>query len=176
MIKVRGAKMRKLLWLLCLMMIVMTGSCGVQEPPTAEDIDSFVIEHWEEINMVNKHLMAIESDFASIDDQNGPVVALSGSYYYDREELMIADDALSEALHTLWRSGVSEVYKDIKDNCIQYLLWNRERGQAWCGFVYAIDTKKPAKVPYQTEMKPLSEEGWYYYLCEYEEWRLKHGR
>ena len=168
--------MRKLMMMVCLAaMVFLIGSCGARKPPAAEEIDSFVTEHREEIRTVNDYMLSLESDTAIIDSRNGPVLLLTGSYYYDREERTIEDDALREALRVLWKNGCRSIYKEKKyNNLIQYEMWSRAIGQAWCGFVYAIDTERLPKVQYQTELTPLSEEGWYYFFCDYEEWRVTH--
>lgn len=50
-------------------------------------------------------------------------------------------------------------------------MWNRLSDVA-CGIAYSIDGKE-IDIEYLTESVPLSEENWYYYVADFNEWRVR---
>lgn len=142
-------------------------SC-LRQPPNVEEVESFMDKNWESIVLVNDYLLGLGDRDAIIDCEEGDILI-------DLVLQQIEDDAVREAIQSLRREGCTGISKtintdDIK-NAIDYLIWIRTIGGVSCGFVYAIDHTRPPKLQYQTELIPLSREGWYYYIENYEEWR-----
>lgn len=139
-------------------------SCGMS-PPSAEKMESFVAENWNDITLINDYLLELGDRNALISDDDGSILITL-------VDQSIEDNAVREAVLSLWRNGCKGISKRNEKNAITYTIWKRSIGQADCGFVYAIDHTLPPKAQFQTELVPLSEDGWYYYLADYEKWRL----
>ena len=56
-------------------------------------------------------------------------------------------------------------------NSIFFEKWNHFEKEA--GFVISINGNQSPSVEFLVELEPLSEDKWYYYLSDYEEWRNK---
>ena len=137
-----------------------------KKPPSVEDVDSFVAENWSDISTVNDYLLDLGARDAYITRSNGSILI-------DLDRLKIEDDAVMKAVRSLWKNGCKGIDMHIERNAISYTIWTRLSSQAACGFEYAIDHSLIPEAQYQTELVPLSEDGWYYYLAEYEKWRVE---
>ena len=164
---IEESEMKKLIatvFLLALPIILL--SCGMS-PPSAKDMESFVNENWNDISLVNEYLLGLGDRNAIISDDDGSIlIALV--------DQSIEDDAVRGAIRALWKSGCIGITKYNEDNAITYTIWKRTFDEADCGIVYAIDHTLRPEVQFQTELVPLSGEGWYYYLAEYNKWRSEH--
>ena len=158
---------KRIIYVSILLLALLLESCGRYgfDPPREEEIESFVTEHFDEISIINNYLLELGNIDVSI--SNG-----KGSVYIGREEKKIEDTTTKDIVRWLWRNGCKKIYKDCKNNAVVYKMWKRTYDEADCGFVYAIDSGKLPEAEFQTELIPLSEEGWYYYLAEYNEWRI----
>ena len=68
----------------------------------------------------------------------------------------------------------AEVSQAISNNVIVFLRWTGF--DTGVGIVYSIDGNTPSEssaLPFLTEIKPLSVEGWYYYRECFNEWRRR---
>ena len=141
-------------------------SCGLKffEPPSAEEVDQFVEKHKEEIESVNDYLLELGDLDASISHKDGSILV-------ELEHQKIENETVRKAIRTLWRNGCIWITKYTSDNAITYTIWKRTYDEAEGGFVYAIDLTKLPDVQFRTELTPLSQAGWYYYLAEYNKWR-----
>ncbi|MCR4672191.1 MAG: hypothetical protein K5637_03000 [Lachnospiraceae bacterium] len=140
----------------------------IMTPPSVEDVESFVTENWNDISVVNDYLLELGDRDAYISDNRGSILI-------DLDHEKIEDYAVMQSVQSLWKKGCYSIYKNREWNSISYSLWHRTMGGVGCGFEYAIDHTLLPEVQYQTELVPLSEEGWYYYLREYEKWRSQQG-
>ena len=149
-----------------LMLIVMLGLWWGRNPPDEEDIESFMEKHGGEIHIINGYLLGLGDSDAIINNHTGAIVV-------DFEHRTVEDEAVREAIRVLWRGGCTSVFKCGDYNAIEYTIWKKTIGQVSCGFVYAIDEGSAPKVQFQTKLIPLPEDGWYYFLSEYEKWRVE---
>ena len=44
-----------------------------------------------------------------------------------------------------------------------------------CGIACSINALEMPEIEYMTELVPLSTEGWYYYVDDYNKWRVESG-
>ena len=162
--------MKKLIAVIVILVLSLIPSSCFKSPPSAEDIEAFMKENRNDILLVNEYLLEIEGRHAIIWDNKGTILI-------DLCDQQIENDAVKKALRFLWQSRCYRIVKYDEDNAIAYHIWSRTMGGVSCGFVYAIDHTRSPKVQYLTKLIPLSEDGWYYYLADYEEWRvLKHDK
>ena len=89
----------------------------------------------------------------------------------DLRELPIEDREVTAAVQRLQDS-----YQNIRKNGNTIVL-NQWAGLAdiGCGIAYSINGTDAPKVQFMTVLVPLSEDGWYYYVDDYNEWRNEHG-
>ena len=91
---------------------------------------------------------------------------LVGSYTID-----IGDEDVIEAVYTLFRQGYGEISKG--GNIIVFQRWsNLDAGR---GIVYSINGNTPREdeINFLVEILPLSQEGWYFYIEDFNEWRRR---
>jgi len=80
----------------------------------------------------------------------------------------VDDDAVIEALHHLF-SYVRSI--GMRGNSISFLLWSTiDHGR---GIAFSIDGNTPDEsgLAFLTEIEPLFEKGWYFYVENFNEWR-----
>ena len=85
------------------------------------------------------------------------------------EEKIIDDPQVVLAANTLLKSKVYHHICKI-DNTIYLLQWTGLQDIS-CGIAYTINKVDLPQVIYTTQLLPLSNEGWYYYVADYELWR-----
>ena len=169
--------MKKLLAVFVLLTLTLIPESCLRQPPSVEDVESFMKKNWNEIVVVNDYLLGFENKD----------VLIYHDRFHDEDEILvdldhqrIEDDAVMEALRSLWKEGCTIISKDIHgvepSHAISYDIWTRTVGGVSCGFAYAIDHTQPPELQYQTELVALSIEGWYYYVENYEEWRYQQHR
>ena len=164
--------MKKLIGVLVILVLTLVPESCLRQPPSVDDVESFMKKNWNDIVIVNGFLLELENSWAILSDDDGLI-------FIDFVDQRIEDDSVIEAIQSLWKKGCTRISKDNdgveNENAIKYTIWTRTIGSVACGFVYAIDHTQPPKVQFQTELIPLSIEGWYYYIDNYEEWRrLQH--
>jgi hypothetical protein len=87
--------------------------------------------------------------------------------------VLINDKDVVGALNVLFKQKYHIIGKS--GNGISFLRWsNLDAGR---GIVYSLDGSAPdeSSLPFLTEIKPLSEEGWYFYVEDFNEWRRRHN-
>lgn len=159
-----GEIMKKLVAVLVLLVLTLVPESCLRQPPSVEDVEAFMRKNWNDIAVVNDYLLELGEKDALISRDNGLV-------FIDFTHQEIKNDAVREAIQSLWREGCTYIYKDNEYHAIAYTIWTRTIDGISCGFAYAIDQTQPPELQYQTELVSLSIEGWYYYIENYEEWR-----
>lgn len=88
----------------------------------------------------------------------------------DGEDFPIEEIAVSSELEKLSDLGYKSITK--AGNYIAYLRWaDLDSGR---GIVYSVDGNTP-DLQFLTKIEPLSEENWYYYEEDFNEWESTHG-
>ena len=88
------------------------------------------------------------------------------------EPVAIENDEVVKAIDRLFAYGVTNIYKNEKENTIQLVKYIRFRDFN-AGLLYSLDGANEPTHQYLTKLEPLSQEGWYYYEADYNEWRLQ---
>lgn len=93
-------------------------------------------------------------------------------YFADYEYYPIDEPKVKAALTYLFEI---KKYKSIfkLGNKIQFEMWRGFIVDRSCGIAYALNNMAEPDVQYVTTLEPLESESWYYYICDYEEWRLR---
>lgn len=81
----------------------------------------------------------------------------------------IEDNAVVKAIERLFKRGYRKI--GIYNNTIYFvkrIMFEEERGIA-----YSINGEDKPIVEFLTKLDPLSQDGWYYYEADYNEWRTR---
>lgn len=125
----------------------------------------------EKIFMEDIHLLETVKDFL----ENSPYEDIyihetmeKGEMSVDGKRIKIENIAVVEAVDRLKKRGYQGF---TKNGCtIDFQRWsNLDCGR---GIAYSIDGSEPT-LQFLTKIEPLSEPNWYYYECDFNEWRLQ---
>ena len=123
----------------------------------------------ETIITARDYLANLEYDFLRYPTFSGETGKMStetrGDYF------LIEDEHTRNALDVLIRHGYQIIRKE--GNFIVFLRWrNKDNGR---GIVYSINGVPPDEsvLQFLTRLEPLSEEGWYYYEEDFNEFRIR---
>lgn len=147
--------------LLCLIISFFGGCRSLTSPPTVQSIEEHFFENYDDINFITEYMTT--SVYRSI-----YINAASGEMFVDGNTKIIPDEAVLNTIKRLFESGYGVITKD--DNTICFQQWTRFMG-AGCGIAYSINGSDLPQKQYLTELVPLSKDGWYYYVDDYEQWR-----
>jgi hypothetical protein len=110
-----------------------------------------------------------ETDIRDIDDPANVPMFVSSS------RRTVSDEYVGEAiLHLIQQEGYRGIRKI--DGVITFQRWsNLDAGR---GIAYSIDGSTPNNediFPFLTELEPLPEDGWYFYVDDFNEWRRQNS-
>lgn len=164
---------RKHFWVITLcflcfgIMVVAVSGCQLkQDLPDVVSIQDRFEYNKENITLVTEYLLDLSYPDAWIREPNG-------TYFSDFEWRTIEDERVCEAIETLWENGISNIDKTAEDNSISFEMW-RSFQEIDCGVAFSIDNTDCPTVQYMTYVEPLTERGWYYYVSDYNQWRVEH--
>lgn len=120
----------------------------------------------ESIALVTDYLLSLKNPDVWV---NGP----NGTYFSDFEWHSIEDGKVCEAIETLWENGISNIYKNTEANSVSFEMW-RSFQEIDCGVAFSIDGINSPSVEFMTQVESLTERGWYYYVADYNQWRIEH--
>lgn len=153
-------------FILVFLFVALCASCShlKSRPPSAETMDRFVIQNTKDLSNVVDYLLNYDANSVNISSSDGSALS-------DFERVVITDEPVLASVRTLWQNGCINITKDVERNEIIFMIWKRSMDEADCGIVFALNNEVQPEVQFQTELIPLSENGWYYYLAEYNKWR-----
>ena len=109
-------------------------------------------------------------------DADYPLISIRGSDFKggmmftgaNTRNVKIEDDAVVKALNRLFqKQGYREIGKN--DNTIYFQKWAMFEENR--GIAYSVHKEDKPAIEFLTELERLSENGWYYYKADYNEWR-----
>ena len=110
----------------------------------------------------------VKSNFENIYffEKQGRIIA-------DFEELVIEQISIKNAIDRLITNGdFLEISKE--GDTLIFEMWNGSL-DVGCGVAYSINCNNAPEIQFQTELIPLGESGWYYYIYDYNKWRTLNG-
>lgn len=152
--------------LLVLFLCYILTSCS-PEPPDVASVEEHFRNNQEDIQTVVDFIINLEYSSISIDTADGTMLA-------DLETVEIEDEDVNNAIKRLLgrtlgnSSQYYSIYRSL--NTIDFSQWSSPQ-DIGCGVAYSISGEFPPIIQYCTELVPLSEEGWYYYVDDYNAWR-----
>ena len=149
-------------FLVCILALVALTYKSVDSPPSVESVQNHYHEHSEEIQIIIDFLLSMNYEDISIRDNDGLMLADLNVVAIDEHEVRIAIDGLlaNRAFYHIVKNG----------NTIYLLQWKGIR-DVGCGIAYSINGIDSPEIEYVTQLVPLSIDGWFYYVSDYEEWR-----
>lgn len=147
-----------------LICLCLTSCCGVNDPPKFSSVQNDFVYHKDDIQLVLDYLL-------NCDYENIYIMEEKGKVYADFQEYEIDESAVKEAVKRLVESGD---FVDIskQGGTVIFEMWNGML-DIGCGAAYSIEKNTLPEIQFQTELIPLSEAGWYYYVYDYNKWRTE---
>lgn len=146
----------------CIIVIIMLLLRG-HTIPDETSVRQQLEENRSDIDIITDYL--INSGYTNVYIQNA-----SGMIVADLENVYIIDSAVFDAINR-----VLENYIMINKvgNTIYLLQW-RSAQDIGCGVAYTINGIAKPNVEFATELLPISDDGWFYYVSDYNRWRTEH--
>ena len=166
-----------LIFVLCLSVLLCSCSSISGEPPSVNDIDNYVDEHYETIMELNNYfkksdyrdiLISYNSNFFNFNcvNNNGTVDMMMADF----EDIKIEDQSVKNNVNSLLKSGCRYISYTVNSNTIIYDMWSDNDKNI--GFVFTVDDDRKTEMDlYIIEIEPLSKNNCYYYVEDYNEWR-----
>ncbi len=163
----RYMKKTNCIGLLCMMLIVMlfaTSCAARQEPPNILTIEDRFQHSKEDILLVTEYL-------AHCGYENFYIRADGKTALADLTDIAITDTDVMSAVEHLEKEGFYSF--DKHGNTVEFLMWKGFIVDIGCGILYSINGRDEPAAPYMTKIEPLSERGWYYYVSDFNQWRIE---
>lgn len=149
--------------LICLVLITLLSSSGCFEARTPPDIATA------EKMIENKDIMTVVNYMANLKYNDIVIMSADGEMVADYVDIKITDETVNEAISTLKKHNDAITFFRNGNN-IYITIW-RHPQEISSGIAYSINGINIPEAQYQTEITPLSKDGWYYYVCDYHIWR-----
>ena len=131
-------------------------------PPSLSKVESYFERDKEDLYLITDYLIKCGANDLYIHED-------SRTALMDLEEIKIRDESVIAAIKRLREKGYTGINK--YENTIEFRLWEGIRDLS-CGIAYLIEGDEIA-IQYVTETEPLPEDGWFYYVTDYEEARIR---
>ena len=157
----------RLIILSLLIFMLISAFAGCLNPPGIESVQQRFYKNQTDIQTVTTFLIDTyaNGDNVYIDRADGTMsVTHRTDNRYVTEKVKIEDLAVLHAIDCLIGG---EQYNRIRksDNTVLFLQWNRFFG-AGCGVLFIIDGSEKPSIQYLTELVPIADTGWYYYISD----------
>ena len=156
--------------LLMVFMCAFLNGCSA-EPPNVEAVEDHFQNNRETIQIVVDFLLNIDCPSVYINTTDGTMLA-------DLDRIEIKDNKANNAIKRLLGSSLfaKKQYRFIirERNTIIFAQWSNSQ-QVGCGIAYSINKEVSPSIQYCTKLVPLSENGWYYYVDDYNTWRVENS-
>lgn len=155
---------KKSIYLICLILFLGTilVGCYRSVPPDISDIQELLDRDFNAIQTVVAFMKNSTYTNIYITDTNGVMTA-------DLSNEPISDPNVISAVNLLLER--SHYYKICKTGNTIYLLQWKGLQDIGCGIAYTINGIDVPEIAFATKILPLSIDGWFYYVSDYEEWR-----
>lgn len=156
--------------LLSILLVSSLFGCFETTTPDVEFANRLYSENKEEIDTVVTSLLNAEYYDMLISDSSGTMLTNTPEMGdYKLQTVEISDSNTQKACKHLIDTGIvkffSKAYSQIKIG-----VWTKK--EVYSYIVYSSNNTPPS-VEYSTEEYPMDEEGWYYVIADYNEWRVR---
>lgn len=160
--------MKRLLFSIVLIgtIVCLSTSCNNQKHITNFDkVESFKKDNECSIQIICDYLLKSEYDSVYIDDANGQM-------YAGFEYIEIEDPTVNDCIKSLWKEKCKNISLITENNAITFRLGQTLIEGIEYGLAYPINDTSEIRVQFQTELIPLYNSKYYYYVSDYNEWRI----
>lgn len=161
--------MKKYFRVICASMVAVIlsslciGCSGLNTPPDKNTVQQVFDDHYEDIMLLVSFMETSGYKDIIISDASGTIFA-------DFSHLQIQDSDVGNAIEHLLKKGPYIKIAKL-DGTISMLQWTGLQ-DIGCGVLYSENIEESIDVEFVTELIPLSEEGWFYYVSDYNKWRV----
>ena len=155
------------LHILTVAILVSVCGCETIDPPDITNVEERFMACYDDTMLIVEYLISMEYDVAEIDNTYilGKISVMDGM----RCKNVKVDPSIKDAVNRLMKE-----YKYISksENTIIFCQWNRFN-DASCGIAYTINGVDEPEIQYLVELTPLEQVNWYYYVTDFNLWRLQ---
>ena len=147
---------------------ILLGLTGCREDyiyPDAVSIGDAFVQNKDNIETITNYLIVLDYDDVWIDEPDG-------LFFANFEWHSIEDEQICTVLKQLWEAGISDIKKSEDRNSVSFEMWWSDQ-DVCCGVAYSIDGINDPTVQFLTTLEPLAEQSWYYYVADYNLWRIE---
>ena len=163
--------MKKLIRFSCYLLIIglfipgLIGCKDINAPPDIAAVQKHYQKHSEDIQIIIAFLSSSEYEDIYITDSSGIMLA-------DLTKVPIEDQRVVKSIGRIINDGAYQhINKD--GNNISLLQWKGIR-DIGCGIACTISGTNTPEIEFVTQMIPLSDAGWFYYVSDYVVWQSNH--
>ena len=136
-------------------------------PPSINEIEKILEKKYDDI-------MTVVNYMSNLNYQDIIISSANGEMKEDLVNIKIIDESVNDAIRRLERYN-EDISFERRGNNIFITIWNHPQ-EISSGIAYTISENNIPEAHYQTEITPLSKDGWYYYICDYHIWRQLKGK
>lgn len=134
-------------------------------PPSLDEVTSIFLNNREDFETITNYLIDLNINYIAIFD---PKATLAG-----HGDITINNETAREAMERLVSKRIlKKVFKN--GNTIEFILWESFYDMG-CGLAYTIDCRVKPNIQYLTELELINDDGWYYYVDDYNTWRVNNS-
>lgn len=160
-------RMPKLGIILLCVLFVFEGCAWWVNPHSPESAEKKLSKYFSDIETVNNYMIDTKYSSFYID-------SIDGKAFADLNHVTINDKEIIISITNLLKFGEVESIS-MRDNTINYTLWFGHQ-EISCGIAYSINQIDPPEITYVTELVQLTKPGWYYYVADFNEWRVRNSK
>lgn len=151
-----------LLFVLLLICVGMIAGCCRSTPPNIDTVQQVFDRNRDDLQTVAHFLKNSGYNNVYITERNGTMIADLNVVLISEPKILLAIDRLL---------STENFYNICKVDNTVYLLHWKGLQDIGCGIAYSIDKWTVPYIEYVTELSPLSDGRWFYYVSDYEFWR-----
>ena len=148
--------------MLLTLLFLAIGFSAVNTPPGLDEVQSIFDKNREDILLLTSFLIESDCDKIYIADSSAQIKA-------DFTDLAISDDRVCNAIDHLLKKGTFIKISKL-GGTISFLQWTGPR-DIGCGVIYSTNLEESIDKEWLTELSPLSDTHWFYYVSDYNAWR-----
>lgn len=152
---------------ICLLLpLTLSGCVILSVPPSVSSVDQRLRDNCSDIQIIVDFMVNSGYEDIYINDTSGKMLA-------DLVWTDISDETVSTAVYRLLVNNAYQSISKIRSTII--LRQWKGLQDIGCGIACSINALEMPEIEYMTELVPLSTEGWYYYVDDYNKWRVESG-
>ena len=132
-------------------------------PPTIAEMENALELHYDDFVTIANYLLGLKQETVHIGSDGSTLIA-------GVERYSIKETEITETVERLRKIGCNGITMNKSNHSISFDLWWSDQDKG-CGLAFSMDGEEPS-VQFMTELIPLKKELWYYYVEDYNLWRI----